>query len=273
MEKESKYYKPDDDDHSVGIDLAGRYGQLSRQWLSRLIHSDSRCRWKTHSIRPLIPNLNICGNYARTKPYISDFSNRNWHIIFMRKEKSGLAMQLIKFDKRTVLTGVDPGCPHHHPNPCHLSRSSSSVVSLAFVSNSPSSPSKQHFHIHKQPSPLKDPWIEVALQKGVHKNNHQLHTCNSNFSRLRFSKKSLKSKMPKKRIKGKENQSTWKTRISERKRVDPFASAASSSHVGRHQSVVLRRNIINLYPKFHVRSLIYFGEMSIIKVLKKRGKL
>ncbi|KAL5713683.1 hypothetical protein ACHQM5_015737 [Ranunculus cassubicifolius] len=47
----------------------------------------------------------------------------------------------------------------HYPNLCHHCHSSSLVTFLAFVSNSPSVPSKQHFHNHKLPSPWRDPLI------------------------------------------------------------------------------------------------------------------
>lgn len=68
---------------------------------------------------------------------------------------------------RETLTMVDRGHSHRSRNLCHHFRVSSSVVSLAFVSNLPSFPSKQHYHSHKQPGLWKDPSIGVVLQKKV----------------------------------------------------------------------------------------------------------
>ena len=63
-------------------------------------------------------------------------------------------------------TVVDLGHPHHSPNLCQNSPSSSSAACLVSASSSPFFPSKRHCRSHKQPGLWKDPWIWVALPIG-----------------------------------------------------------------------------------------------------------
>lgn len=56
---------------------------------------------------------------------------------------------------------------------------------------------------------------------------------------------------------------TWEVGICEGERVDPLAPAAAAAHVGRHERVLLRRDVINLQQDADAASMSVTIELNL----------